>query len=123
MAQKRVLLIGIDPALVNFSRPQERNADTVRAAGNAAQEQLSALGYEVQNCLVDLGENAEAVVLQALTQHQFACIMIGAGIRALPQHTLLFERIINVIHEHAPGTKLCFNSNPNDTADAVLRWV
>lgn len=124
MAQKRVLLIGIDPTLVDFSRSAAgRTAEQVTAAGNAAVEQLHSLGYEVQNCLIDLGETAAAVVVQTLTQHPFDCILIGAGLRGLPQHTLLFEQVINAVHQHAPTAKLCFNTNPNDTAEAVLRWI
>jgi len=51
-------------------------------------------------------------------------IMVGAGLRVVPRYFLLFEKLINVIHRHAaPSTKLCFNTNPSDTADAVRRWV
>lgn len=123
MTPKRVLLIGIDPTLVTFSPSSGRSAEQVTAAGNAALAELHALGYEAQNCLIDLGATAEMVVLQTLAQQTFDCILIGAGIRALPQHTLLFEKVINAIHQHAPSAKLCFNSNPNDTAEAVRRWV
>ena len=123
MTQKRVLLIGLDPTLVGFSRSSGRTAEQVTAAGGAAHERLSALGYEVQNCLIDLGATAERVVLKALAENTFDVILIGAGIRALPQHTLLFERIINAVHQHAPSAKLCFNTNPNGTAEAVQRWV
>ncbi|MCX6046903.1 MAG: hypothetical protein NT075_17505 [Chloroflexi bacterium] len=122
MAQKQVLLIGIDPAFVNFSRTSGRTAEQVSAAGNSAQERLGALGYAVQNCLVDLGATAEALVLQALAQQTFDCILIGAGIRALPENTALFEKIINAVHQHAPAAKLCSNTHPNDTVEAVLRW-
>ncbi|MEO7912109.1 MAG: hypothetical protein ABIV47_20895 [Roseiflexaceae bacterium] len=73
--------------------------------------------------MIDLGATAESVVLKALAANTFDVILIGTGIRALPQHTLLFERIINVVHEHAPAAKLCFNTNPNDTAEAVQRWI
>jgi hypothetical protein len=55
------------------------------------------LGYEVQTCLVDLRETAESVVSDTLSQEKFDCIMIGAGTRMIPQHTLLFEKIINTI--------------------------
>lgn len=124
MVKKRVLLIGIDPALVDFSRSTAgRTVEGVTAAGNAAVAQLQSLGYEVQNCLIDLGETAAAVVVQALMERPVDCILIGAGIRGLPQHTLLFEQVINAIHQHAPTAKLCFNTNPNDTAEAVLRWI
>jgi len=36
---------------------------------------------------------------------------------------LLFEKIINTIHAHAPSAKICFNTNPGDTAEAVNRWI
>jgi hypothetical protein len=123
MSGKRVLLIGIDPTLVEFNPTGGRNAEQVRAAGNDADERLSALGYEVHQCLVDLGATAEAKVLTVLSQGTFDCIMIGAGIRALPQHTRLFETIINAVHQKAPTAKLCFNTNPGDTVEAVQRWV
>ncbi len=123
MAAKRVLLIGIDPSLIEFSPTSGRTVEQIRAAGQDAQARLSALGYEVHACLVDLGATAEAVVLTALSQRTFDGILIGAGIRALPQHTLLFETIINAVHQHAPTAKLCFNSNPTDTVEAVQRWV
>jgi hypothetical protein len=50
--------------------------------------------------------------------------MIGAGLRIVPPYFLLFEKLINVIHQHAPAsTKLCFNTSPTDIAEAVQRWV
>jgi hypothetical protein len=123
MAEKRVLLIGLDPTLVDFSPSRGRNAEQVAAAGKTATERLSVLGYEVHGCVVDLGATAEAVVLKELSQNKFDCIMIGAGIRALPEHTFLFEKIINVVHQNAPAAKLCFNTFPGDTVEAVQRWV
>jgi len=29
---------------------------------------------------------------------------------------MLFEKLINVVHEHAPQAKLCFNQLPSDVA-------
>jgi hypothetical protein len=48
--------------------------------------------------------------------------MIGAGLRAPPQ-LLLFEKLLNLIHERAPRAKICFNTNPADSAEAVQRWI
>jgi hypothetical protein len=48
--------------------------------------------------------------------------MIGAGLRA-PEQLLLFENLINVVHTLAPGAKICFNTTPADTVEAVQRWV
>ena len=43
-------------------------------------------------------------------------------IRVLPSSFLLFEKVINVLHANAPQAKLCFNTKPSDTAEAVRRW-
>ncbi len=84
---------------------------------------LNALGYDAQLCLIDLGSTAENVVLQKISQEMFNYIMIGAGIRALPENFFLFEKLINLIHQNAPTAKICFNTNPSDTAEAILRWT
>lgn len=70
----------------------------------------------MQDCLVDLGEFAESVVSDTLPREKFDSIMVGAGIRALSQHTLLFEKIIDNIYQKAPSSsKICFNTNPLTT--------
>ena len=125
MAKKKVLGIGIDPKLidVNLATTTGWDASRVQAAAQNAIGRLMDLGYEVQSCFVDLGETAESVVSDTLSREKFDCIMIGAGVRILPQHTVLFEKIINVIHQKAPpSSKICFNTDPGDTVEAVLRW-
>jgi hypothetical protein len=126
MAKKKVLLIGIDPKLIDFnlSTATGWDANGIQAAAQDASKRLMDLGYEVQSCLVDLGETAESVLSDTLSRERFDCIMIGAGVRVLPQHTHLFEKIINTIHQKAPpSSKICFNTNPNDTVEALLRWM
>ena len=121
--KKRVLVIGLEPTLVDYSLIPDLNAEKVLAALKADQTKLNALGYDTDFCFTDLGRTAEAVVLQKLSESTFDCILIGAGIRTLPKHFLLFEKLINVVHENAPKAKLCFNTKPSDTAEAVQRWV
>ena len=123
---KKVLFLGVDPKLidVNLATTTGWDANQVKAVAQEANNKLTELGYEVQNCLVDLGETAESVVSDMLSRENFECIMIGAGIRILLQHTVLFEKIINAVHQKAPpSSKICFNTNPGDSAEAVLRWV
>jgi hypothetical protein len=47
---------------------------------------------------------------------------MGAGLRA-PTHLRLFEKLLNLVHGQAPHAKICFNTTPADTAEAVQRWV
>ncbi len=124
--KKNVLLIGLDPALGNYAAFPGLDAEKVLAAFKADENRLSDLGYDVQVCWIARGETeeaAEAIVQDLLNQKQFHCILIGAGIRTGPGHFILFERLINLLHEHAPQAKLCFNTKPSDNVEAVQRWL
>ena len=120
---QRVLTIGFQPEVVDFSAFPGMTAEKVYA-GLAAQERaMRELGFEPTTCLIDLGETAEEVARTALAAGPFAVVLIGAGVRLHPAHFHLFERIVNVVHAHAPTSKIAFNTSPNDTAEAILRWA
>jgi len=124
--KKSVLVIGLDPTLIDFSQPgyaPGMDAAKVLAGLKSSEEELSRLGYSVQMCLTDFGETAEAVVRTQLKRKRFDCILLGAGVRTNPSNLLLFEKLVNVVHESAPQAKLCFNTLPSDTAAAVQRWL
>lgn len=124
---KSVLIVGLDPTLIDFSHPDfapfNLSAEKVLSAVRADSERLSSLGYQPETCLTDFGQTAEAVVADKLRAKPYACVMIGAGVRLPPSNFLLFERLVNVVIAHAPQSKLCFNTRPNDTAEAVMRWI
>ena len=61
MTKKRVLAIGIEPSLVDFSAFPGLTAELVTSYIKAQIEQLRAMGYEADSCLIDLGDTAEAV--------------------------------------------------------------
>lgn len=122
-AGKSVLLIGFEPTLLDYSTIPDLDAAKVMAQLKADETHLRELGYVVELCLTDLGETAEAFVLDRLRKKRFDCILIGAGVRTIPKFFILFEKLINVVHQHAPQAKLCFNTKPSDTAEAVKRWI
>lgn len=125
-AKARVLLVGLDPDIVDYSKSPVPGltAAKVRAGVEGDKAKLEALGYSVTPLYVDDGKTAESALTAELTSGRYDCIVVGAGLRIVPPYFLLFERLINVMHRHAPAsTKICFNTNPSDTADAVLRWV
>jgi hypothetical protein len=119
----RILLIGIEPTLVDFSSMPDLDAAKVSQGLQAQQQRLRDLGFDAAWCLTDLGATAEAVVRAALAAKPYDVVLIGAGIRVLPANFSLFERLINVVHEGAPRAKICFNTRPDDTQEAVLRWI
>lgn len=123
MMKGKIFLIGLDPAVVDFSAFPGLNYEKLSASLTAQQQGLLDMGFDAGWCLVDRGETAESVVRTALSAKQYDVVLIGAGVRTSPAHFLLFERLLNLVHEYAPKSKICFNTSPDDTKDAVLRWL
>lgn len=124
----KILILGMDPTLVDFQATQFEGApdlshEKVAATIKLAVQELTALGLEIVKCTIDLGETAVEVLRQKLAQQQYQIIILGAGIRVPNSNFLLFENLINCIHEYAPQSKICFNTNPSDTTAAVKRWL
>jgi hypothetical protein len=123
MTKKSVLAIGIEPAFADFAAFPQFTSELIRSYIDAQIEQLRALGFDAESCLIDLGETAEEVTATALKANSFDCVVIGAGLREPAPRLLLFERIINLVHAYAPAARICCNTNPADTAEAVQRWI
>jgi hypothetical protein len=117
-----VLALGLDPDFADFRSMPGLTPELVRSYIDSQLARIRALGYQVDSCLVDSGNTAEEVLEESLSKHAYDCVMIGAGLRA-PEQLLLFERLLNVVHAHAPKAKICFNTTPADSAEAVRRWV
>ena len=120
---KNVLLIGLDPAVVNYDRWPGLTAEKLEAGLRRDEATLNERGYSAQICFVDHGETAEAVVTAKLASTDFAAVLVGAGVRTDTEEFFLFEKLINVVHVNAPDAKICFNTGPTDSVDAVERWV
>ncbi|WP_327001115.1 hypothetical protein OHA72_39130 [Dactylosporangium sp. NBC_01737] len=118
MALGRVLVIGLDPVKIPGWDPAP-----VVAAIARGQARFADLGIEADTCLVAPDEDPDAAIVDALTQHDYACVVVGGGIRKHEPLLELFERVVNLVRQHAPGAAIAFNSTPEDTADAALRWL
>ena len=117
MVNKRVMLIGLDPAVVNYSRWPGLNAEKLEKGLNSDREALKSIGYSVDQCFVDHGETAEKTVTAALAEISYDCILIGAGVRKDEQEFPLFEKLVNVVHRHAPDAKSV------STPVRQIRWM
>jgi hypothetical protein len=110
---RAVLIIGEDPENVDFSDPAIPpgiSANKVMAGLIAAQNQLVDQGHRADLCLIDMGETAEAMIAGQLARTSYDCIVIGAGIRIVPANLMLFEKVINAVHRHAPGAAIAFST-------------
>jgi hypothetical protein len=121
--KKRVVIVGWNPDVVDYRKWPDLTREKLVAALEADRNKLNELGYETNILFIDDAETAVCLVSNALDQGNYDCVLIGAGVRAVPEHFIVFERLVNAVHESAPKAKICFNTNPSDTAEAVQRWV
>ena len=126
MAKVRVLLVGLEPSVIDFSSAEYAkpgvSSATIQAAIDADIARLRKLGYDADFCGCDFGATAEAVVRAQLAEKPYDCVVIGAGVRLFPKQTPLLETLVNTVRAAAPQAKFAFNTTPADTADAVQRW-
>ncbi|MCX4725064.1 hypothetical protein [Streptomyces sp. NBC_01306] len=82
-------------------------------------------GVGVDTCLfvLDGSDDMETVVVAALAARPWECVIVGGGARAPEDQLALFERVLNLVRQHAPDAAIAFNSTPADTFDAAARWI
>lgn len=122
-SKTRVVLIGWNPEVVDYSKWPGLTPEKLTAALEADRDKLNDLGYDTSLLFIDDAETAFAVVKETLHQERYDCVLIGAGVRTVDAHFNVFEQLVNAVHEAAPNAKICFNTSPADTAEAVQRWA
>jgi hypothetical protein len=119
--EPRVLVIGLDPYRVPGPWDPAPVADAI-AVGMA---RFADAGVGVESCLfgLDGSDDIEAVVTEALDRTPWEVVVLGGGVRKAEDRLELFERIVNLVHRHAPDAAIAFNSAPEDTFEAAARWL
>ena len=117
----RVLVIGLDPYRVPGPWDPEPVAQEI-AVGLA---RFADHAVPVTTCLLGLdgSDDVASRVRSALDNGPYACVVIGGGLRHSDETLPLFETVINLVHQHAPGAAIAFNRTPQDTYDAAARWL
>ena len=92
---------------------------------SAMEEQLRAAGYDARNFAIGDDAEGDAVLVRELEAGADA-VVIGSFINgqhaelpASPQTTAWFNRILNLVAAHAPGTKIVLVRKPSDVAETV----
>ncbi|MFI6603228.1 hypothetical protein ACIBHX_43895 [Nonomuraea sp. NPDC050536] len=120
----KILMIGLHASAVDLSNHPDLDEATLAARIEQGFAAVRAAGFDAETCLVDADPDAaEKTVRDRLSEGHFSVAMIGGGVRMAPEHTLLFERLINALISTTPGIRCCFNTSPETTIDAVRRWL
>lgn len=120
---KKVLMVGWHPTVVDYSKYPGLDADKLEAALRADENKLNDLGFDASIGFIFSGETATEQLEQTLKDTAYDVVLIGAGVRKDNDHLLIFEKLVNVVHEHAPKARIAFNTGPTDSDVAIRRWA
>jgi len=120
---KKVVLVGWNPEVVDYSKWLGLTPEKLSAALEGDQNNLNSLGYDAELLYINDVETAYDTDSNALNKTAYDRVLIGAGVRTIDEHFLVFEKLVNAVHQNAPTARICFNTNPSDTAEAIQRWI
>src|SRR5262249_56520100 len=109
----RVLLVGYDPETADYSNPAlppGMSAEKVRAGVSLALREMTDRGWEGDVCYIRPDGTAGQTVEHHLASGNYACVVIGAGVRLPPQSLAVFEAVVNAVHKVAPAAVIAFNT-------------
>jgi hypothetical protein len=120
---KTVLMVGWHPSVVDYAKYPGLTAEGLEAALRADEKKLIDLGFNASIGFIYSGDTATDQLADVLKETTFDVVMIGAGVRKDDEHFLIFEELVNVVHEHAPAARIAFNTGPMDSDAAIQRWA
>ena len=84
---RRVLLVGLDPATVDFSDPAlppGMTAEKIHAGIKFALADMNGRGWLTDNCFINPDETAVPTVERRLADAHYDCVVVGAGSACQP---------------------------------------
>jgi hypothetical protein len=122
----RVLFLGFLPETMSAEElaPLNMTVEELTVQFERSWEAIQAQGVAGDMCGISKDpDEAEAELRKRFAEGTFGVALIGGGVRFLPENTVLFERIVNVLIDLQPGIRLSFNNSPQNTLEAVHRWL
>jgi len=95
----------------------------------AVQEKLRSLGFQATAFALTNDDAGDARLLAELERAQYDGVAIGGYINgqdavnfpATAETTVWFNRILNIVHAHAPSSKIILVRGPEDVVPAIER--
>jgi len=95
----------------------------------AVQEKLRSLGFQATNFVLTNDEAGDARLVEELKRAEYDGVAIGGYINgqdsvnfpATEETTVWFNRILNIVHANAQGSKIILVRGPEDVVPAIER--
>lgn len=103
--------------------PPSPATSAMQAAVGAAMKRANEEGYTAEMYAVDSNNvHRKESFCAFLEGCNWNGVMIGWGIRGMPEHTELFEELVNsIVAEAKPAPKFIFSLKPDGLIDAIQR--
>jgi hypothetical protein len=115
-------MVGWHPSVVNYAKYPGLTAEKLEGALRLDEQKLNAQGYDASIGFIFSGATAIDQVAGQLQATAYDIVLIGAGVRKDDDHFLVFEKLVNIVHELAPQARIVFNTGPTDSVAAIHRW-
>ncbi|QGN53872.1 hypothetical protein [Novosphingobium sp. Gsoil 351] len=120
----RILMVGIDPDLVDFSDPALPPGVTVEVIRSGIVSGLADLrnaGHDADQLYIPPDPLALDGLRAKLAEQPVDCVIIGGGVRIPPRNLALFEAVLNAIGSATPTPAIALVSRPDEALQAVGR--
>ncbi|KAI0020753.1 hypothetical protein F4780DRAFT_779200 [Xylariomycetidae sp. FL0641] len=122
----RILLIGL---IFSTSLPPSSRAlfPAVATLERAVRDDLAVAasrGFAVSTLFLDPSSAADGLARLGarLRDAPPDAVVVGTGLRVVPEFTELLERVVGTCREAAPGVPVGFNRAPGSTSETLERW-
>ncbi|MFF9559747.1 hypothetical protein ACF1DY_28510 [Streptomyces albus] len=112
------LVVGYDPQAIPGV-----DGEALRAALDTELARFGEHGIDADVALVVYDASAESTLVAALARQPWDVVVVGGGLRKSEELLPFFERIMNLIHRHAPQASIAFNTGIGDSVEAAQRWL
>ena len=125
---KKILVIGMDPKTVDFSKPGFEAGLTAEKVGETITAEINRMNeadFKVEILFLYPETIDMDLISSKLKSSPWDGVLIGYGIRMSPSNFYLFEKLVNQIHKDLPGTCIIFNndSKASDMLESIRRWL
>lgn len=121
-----VLFLGFLPEVMTAEELAPLNMTVAQLAAQMERGWAAIQAQGVAGKMVGISKDpdeVEAELRNQVAERRYGIALIGGGVRLLPENTVLFERIVNVLIDIDPKIRLSFNTGPENTLEAVGRWL
>jgi hypothetical protein len=120
----KILLVGLDPAEVDFSDPglpPGLTADIIRGGIEQGLAELRAQGQRAESVFIPADPKGLGGLAERLAGDHPDCVVIGGGVRHPPQNLALFEALLNLLAGMPRSPVIALVDRPDQSAAAVAR--